>query len=128
MSELTNARGSPDRPAISASAAEQAELHVARGISLAMAGKRREAIALFHQALQLQPDHAKAHHNLGVEFPKIFRVRQPKCSQNRDHRKNDDIHPFWNYLPKIAGEKHYRTPFELSAIILAVSFLLSSRV
>ena len=44
----------------------EADAKVTRGTALALKGRRAEAMALFREALQLQPDHAKAHHNLGV--------------------------------------------------------------
>jgi tetratricopeptide (TPR) repeat protein len=43
-----------------------ADAQVAHGTRLAQQGRRAEALACFRQALRLRPDHARAHHNLGV--------------------------------------------------------------
>ncbi|HWY87469.1 MAG TPA: tetratricopeptide repeat protein, partial [Gemmataceae bacterium] len=48
------------------SAGARADAMVSHGTDLAKEGKREEAIALFRKALALRPDHARAHHNLGV--------------------------------------------------------------
>src|SRR5262249_17462875 len=45
---------------------EQASALVSRGVAAGKDGKGEEAIALFRQALQIRPDHARAHHNFGV--------------------------------------------------------------
>jgi tetratricopeptide (TPR) repeat protein len=45
---------------------EHDDIVLNKATQLARKGERKEAIALFRQALRIRPEHAKAHHNLGV--------------------------------------------------------------
>jgi len=80
-----------------------ADALVARALALAKEGQKEQAVALFRQALRLQPSHAPIHHNLGVALAELGRLGEAVQSFTEALRLRPD---YFEALCNLASALH----------------------
>lgn len=88
--------GSKDSPSVPDAAAEQMDRLITEGNALEDAGRLRDAVELYQQALHIAPQNPRGFLNLGIALTALGDVQQAQAAFEKVLQL-DPAHPFGNY-------------------------------